>query len=290
MWRFLLVTLLLPLLQPSNGAQLHELLLQKFATHLESVANLEEPSPYIIGGYNVQGVDNAPYLVSLSISSLAYAHACGGAIIAKRWVLTTGHCVQELRDFSGDIVGTAIYAGIKNRANISEAQVRYVDFASTHRNFNGNAGSDNIALLHVSESFVYTARVQQVALPDIKDDYSDLLGTVYGWGLTDANADEYSKDLQYAFAPILNSTSCAKLLPADAPLNDRQLCAEVTTCLGDGGSPLVYWPITGPPELVALGSWSYMPCGYANRPSVFTSVPAYVDWIFQVISAYYQLN
>ncbi|XP_017853902.1 chymotrypsinogen A [Drosophila busckii] len=250
----------------------------------------EQPAVRIIDGNDVQGVDNAPYLVSLSLTAKTYAHQCAGAIIGKRWVLTCAHCVEELRKFNGDIKGSAIYAGLMNRSNVKEAQVRYVDFASTHRLFNGAAGSDNIALLHVSESFVYSARVQQIALPDLLEDYSGKTAIAYGWGLTHADDAEYSKELQYAFAPLLNSSDCQQLLPKDAPLSRQQVCAQVTACYGDGGTPLVYWPIHGPAELVALGSWSYMPCGYAHRPTVYTSVPAYVDWIYQVISAYYQLN
>ncbi|XP_032591924.1 lectizyme [Drosophila grimshawi] len=249
-----------------------------------------EISSRIIDGFDVQGVDNASYLVSLSLTRLTYTHQCGGAIIGKRWVLTTAHCVLELQNFNGGLIGTPIYAGLSNRKNVGEAQVRYVDFASSHRSFSGKAGSDNIALLHVSESFVYSARVQQIALPDLYDDYSGKLATVYGWGLTDVDGDAYSKELQYGFATLLNSISCAELLPTDAPLSTNQVCAQVNACYGDGGTPLVYWPKDGVAELVGLGSWSYMPCGYANRPSVFTSVPSYVNWIYQVISAYYQLN
>ncbi|XP_023165959.1 lectizyme [Drosophila hydei] len=249
-----------------------------------------EMSSRIIGGYDVQGVDNAPYLVSLSLTPLIYSHQCAGSIIGKRWVLTTAHCAEELRSFNGDIVGTPIYAGLSNRSNVSDAQVRYVDFAATHRSFSGVAGSDNIALLHVSKSFVYSSRVQQISLPDLDEDYSNKTTALYGWGLTNADGDEYSKKLQYGFAPLLNSVQCAKLLPADAPLSKSQVCAQVKACFGDGGSPLVYWPIDGPAELVGLGSWTYIPCGYADRPTVYTSVPAYVNWIYQVISAYYQLN
>lgn len=250
-----------------------------------------EIQPLIIDGYDVQGVDNVPYLVSLSLTKATYTHPCGGCIIGKRWIVTAAHCVDDLRKWNnGDATGTPVYAGIVNRSNVTAAQVRYVDFASTHRSFTGAAGSDNIALLHVSESFVYSARVQAIALPDIDDDYSGKTTAVYGWGLTDADGDEYSKELQYAFAPLLNSTACQELLPTDAPLTKQQVCSQVKTCYGDGGTPLIYWPITGPAELVALGSWSYMPCGFASRPTVYTYIPPYVGWIYQVIGAYYQLN
>ncbi|KAM8718070.1 hypothetical protein ACLKA7_004730 [Drosophila subpalustris] len=271
-------------------------LIEKLWIELEKAEEIDndndnnDRSSRIIDGFDVQGVDNAAYLVSISLSPLIYSHQCGAVIIGKRWVLTTAHCVRELMDFNGAIIGTALYAGLSNRSDLTDAQIRYVDFASIHRSFSGKAGSDNIALLHVSESFVYSARVQQIALPDLDEDYSGKTAIAYGWGLTHEDDSEYSKDLQYAFAPLLNHTRCAELLPSDAPLTRSQVCAQVKACYGDGGTPLVYWPISGPAELVALGSWSYMPCGYANRPTVYTAVSSYVDWIYQVISAYYQLN
>lgn len=316
MWKLKVLFALLPLLAMANAranmphlnkmlaGHYDELQTEKVQSELNSISNLMQQmlqkisennsvmdmSSRIIDGFDVQGVDNAPYLVSLSLSSLIYTHQCGGAIIGKRWVLTSAHCVEEWRSSNGDIIGNAIYAGLSNRSNLTDAQVRYVDFASVHRQFDGTAGSANIALLHVSESFVYSARVQQIALPDLDEDYSNKTTIAYGWGLTEVDGDSYSKELKYAFAPLLNSTKCAELLPSDAPLDKNQVCAQIKGCYGDGGTPIVYWPISGPAELVALGSWSYMPCGYADRPTVCTKVSAYINWIYSVMSAYYQLN
>lgn len=279
---------LLPLLALAGAANIPHFPAHLTVKHLEQVP--VEIQPLIIDGYDVQGVDNVPYLVSLSLTRATYTHLCGASIIGKKWLLTAAHCVKELEDFNGDALGTPVYAGITNRSNVTSAQVRYVDFVSKHRSFTGEAGSDNIALLHVSESFIFSARVQQIALPDVSDDYTNKTTAVYGWGLTDIDNDEYSKQLKYAFAPLLNSNACQELLPADAPLSNQQVCSQIKTCYGDGGNPLIYWPIDGPAELVGLASWSYMPCGYASRPTVYTSVPSYVGWIYQVIAAYYQLN
>lgn len=312
MWTLKVLIALLPLLVMANARANMPHLRQLLAGHydeqvqgeLDSISKMmqqlvqkisdetlvKDMSSRIIDGFDVQGIDNAPYLVSLSLTSLVYSHQCGGAIIGKRWVLTTAHCVEAWRSFNGNVIGNAIYAGLTNRSNVTDAQIRYVDFASIHRQFDGTAGSANIALLHVSESFVYSARVQQISLPDLDEDYSNKTAIAYGWGLTDVDGDEYSKELKYSFAPLLNSSKCAELLPTDAPLDRNQVCAQINGCYGDGGTPIVYWPLTGPAELVALGSWSYMPCGYAERPTVCTKVAGYVNWIYQVISAYYQLN
>lgn len=34
-----------------------------------------------------------------------------------------------------------------------------------------------------------------------------------------------------------------------------------------------------PPTVVGVVSWAFMPCGKRGKPSVYTRVSAYIDWI-----------
>jgi hypothetical protein len=67
-------------------------------------------------------------------------------------------------------------------------------------------------------------------------------------------------------------------------IDAQQLCAgipsgpEAGSCQGDSGGPLVALDALSCPVQVGLVSWADG-CGKANRPTVYTRVSAYVDWI-----------
>lgn len=252
-------------------------------------AEAAEIQPFIVGG-ETAGVRSAPYLVSLSVSAVTYAHNCAGAIIGKEWVLTAAHCVNELKKAANDVVGLPVYAGLTDRDNAAAAQVRTIDFAFNHKQFTGVEGSDDIALLHVTPAFEINAAVRPISLPYRNEQFAGEVSANYGWGLNDTASTLYVKDLQVAKSNVLSLDECKNNLPGDAPLNAKNICVKVTACYGDGGSPLVIERDAGVAELVGITSWGYLPCGYNNRPTVYTAVSEYVDWIAEVQYAYYVLH
>ncbi|XP_005177570.2 trypsin II-P29 [Musca domestica] len=246
-------------------------------------------NPFIIDGENA-AEKSAPYLVSLSASKLVAAHSCAGAIIGKEWVLTAAHCVNELNQLAGSAVGLTVYAGLTDRSNEDKAQIRTIDFAFNHKQFTGAEGSDDIALLHVTPAFEFGVNVKAAALPYRQEQFDGQSSANYGWGLDDAEGTMYVKDLKVAKSDVLSAAECQEALPSDAPVSSKQICVRVAACYGDGGSPLVVEREGNVAELVGITSWGYMPCGYNNRPTVYTAVSEYVDWINEVQWAYYVLN
>ncbi len=73
-------------------------------------------------------------------------------------------------------------------------------------------------------------------------------------------------------------------LYGDMAIDGQQLCAgipsgpEAGSCQGDSGGPLVALDEFACPVQVGLVSWADG-CGKANRPTVYTRVSAYKDWI-----------
>uniref|UniRef100_A0A0A1XPP8 Lectizyme n=1 Tax=Zeugodacus cucurbitae TaxID=28588 RepID=A0A0A1XPP8_ZEUCU len=248
------------------------------------------PESRIVGGELAPKSLATSYLVSLSASSVAYAHVCAGAIIAKEWVLTAAHCLKELGNSTAEIVGLPVYAGLKDRSNVENAQVRNIDFAFTHKQFDAShEDSPDLALLHVSPGFHFSANVSAVFLPHRNEVYANKIGVTYGWGLTNPEATTYVQELQVARSEVLSKAQCSEQLPADAPLGANQICAKTSACLGDGGSPLVH-ETKGGSELVGITSWGYLPCGVNDRPTVYTEVSRFIKWIVDVQSAYYILH
>ncbi|XP_067625872.1 trypsin [Eurosta solidaginis] len=255
-----------------------------------AVLNSVKPENRIIGGEEVTTPSVAPYLVSLSVSSIVYAHACAGVIIGKEWVLTAAHCLEELKNSNRYVIGLPVYAGIQDRSIVENAQISKIDFAFSHNQFNiSDESSPDIALVHVSPAFIFNFEVNSVVLPYRNEDYSNKSTTSYGWGLTVPEGQEFVKKLQLINTQVLTENKCRMSLPDDAPLGNNQICAVASACFGDGGSPLVYETRRGA-ELIGITSWGYLPCGYNKRPTVYTEVSKYIGWIAEVQWAYYILN
>lgn len=244
---------------------------------------------FIIDGENA-GSKDAPFLVSLSMSNITYAHVCSGTIIHKEWILTAAHCVNDLEKMAGNIIGLPAYAGLSNRGKLDDAQIRTVDFAFNHKEFNGNENTDNIALLHITPAFEFNASVKQISLPFRGEAFDNKQSVSYSWGLLNLEDAQYVKNLQRSESYILSEKTCKASLPSNAPLTSKHICAYVFACYGDGGAPVVIEREDRISELVGLASWGYLPCAYKNYPTVYTAVSQYVGWIADVQSAYYTLH
>lgn len=70
-----------------------------------------------------------------------------------------------------------------------------------------------------------------------------------------------------------------------------QICAMnnlsyTDTCKGDSGSIIYAAFLTNYrniPYVIGITSFGFVPCGQKNRPSVYTNVIPYIDWILNVI-------
>ncbi|NWR25747.1 TMPS4 protease, partial [Emberiza fucata] len=105
---------------------------------------------------------------------------------------------------------------------------------------------------------------------------------VIGWGYTEEHG-KLSERLQQAEVELIDEQSC-NLAAYHGDVTDRMLCAGlpqggVDTCQGDSGGPLLY--SGGHWQVVGIVSWG-QGCGTPSTPGVYTSVRAYLDWIYAV--------
>ena len=63
-------------------------------------------------------------------------------------------------------------------------QIINVDREITHEDYDSEAISDDIALLHLETPANLTEYVQPACKPDDNLDYDDMIGTISGWGRT----------------------------------------------------------------------------------------------------------
>merc|ERR1739844_599275 len=67
-------------------------------------------------------------------------------------------------------------------------------------------------------------------------------------------------------------------------VDEGMICAGIdeggiSACSGDSGGPFACPNRNGTLQLSGIVSWGMIPCGQANRPSVYTNVGYFRDWI-----------
>ncbi|XP_020812652.1 lectizyme [Drosophila serrata] len=275
--KLITVTLIVALVAVAQGSKLTDKLskiVPSFATGF--VINGTEADPH-----------SAPYIVSLATNPAKHSHICGGTIIDKNWILTAAHCISNP-------VNMSAIAGLHVRAEVDElTQQRIIDFGRVHEKYTGGVGPYDIAILHVSESFIFNEWVSPATLPS-REEVHEGETHLYGWGQPKSYILTASKTLQTVTTDIVNYDECKDALPEDAPLEPSNICSasqqqSKSACNGDSGGPLVVEYDDAPSEVIGVVSWGYIPCGLAQMPSVYTRVSAYIDWISEIKSAYYKL-
>jgi secreted trypsin-like serine protease len=137
---------------------------------------------------------SAPYIVSLRVfwneTVVTPLHICGGSILNANWVLTAGHCLLGIPG------RTVVYAGAHDFSEEPTAslQMRSIAEQIIHPDYLGDVEPFDIAVIRVSEPFVFNEFVQTISLPP-----SDFIHagdvTVFGWGSTSTTTTPNAPDI-----------------------------------------------------------------------------------------------
>lgn len=156
-----------------------------------------------------------------------------------------------------------------------------------HPEYNVGAYLNNdLAVVRLKDSVRLTSRVSPACLPSSTSSYSPGTEcTISGWGSTGQTSGGYSRRLQAATVPILETRRCMESqVYGPDKLTQGMFCAGylaggIDSCQGDSGGPMVSTS-RGRNTVLGIISWGYG-CGRANKPGVYTKVANYLDWISQ---------
>lgn len=236
----------------------------------------------IVGGSEATP-NSAPWMISLQWGTIRPSHFCGGALIASNWVLTAAHCTSSFQNFG---ISTVV-SGLHNlNTFFGHEQIRPVNLNQiwSHEDWNGFVGPNDISLILVTAPFVSDFSVRPIALPGANENH---VGNVrlHGWGSTSTGfVPVFPLNLQTVEKPIIPIATCSPLF-GGIVVDDNNVCTGPLTggasaCSGDSGSPLTQNDV-----LVGIFSHTFVPCGQANRPSVYARVSAYIPWINSIIDS-----
>jgi trypsin len=233
--------------------------------------------PRIAGGRPANEGDY-PYAASIAIYGV---HACGGALIAPRVVLTAGHCVYN-KD-SNDFVPLADMTLRVGNADRSKGESRWPKGLIIPNTFKPTQGFYGDVALILIDSPVSGAPSKLVTKQKQAKMYKAI-----GWGKTEAGFISYTLN-QVVLRGVTEAT-CKGLLSKYqmGGLPKDHFCAGLNssgadTCEGDSGGPL----ISGAYQ---AGITSYGPpesrCGKGVNFGVYTSVAYWNTWIQDSLSVY----
>jgi hypothetical protein len=229
------------------------------------------------------------------VTQALFRHACGGALIARFWIVTAAHCVKPDGRWESEGQQQSFvkrYYKVKLGAEDlveNTALVYSIDKVFVHNDFSPKPISSDIALIHlVPDSRPRNpVEIKSVALHIGPNLPPGTPVTSTGWGKMQSS-DQFP-------ATIFNRA--IKLQTTDQNGCPRQngmsalskvICARADgkkMCKGDSGSPLV---LTNgrEPRIVGVVSWGLSTdknCGPTGQPGVYTEIEGFAPWICKIM-------
>uniref|UniRef100_A0A3P8T9H1 pancreatic elastase II n=1 Tax=Amphiprion percula TaxID=161767 RepID=A0A3P8T9H1_AMPPE len=225
-----------------------------------------------------------PWQVSLqSDSSGRWSHVCGGTLISSEWVLSAAHCINDRYNYRVELGKHSLK--VTEEGTIASGAATII----SHEDYSVLLSRNDIALIKLSAPVTFSDTITPACLPD-----QDVIlphGAqcyVTGWGRL-STSGALADILQQALLPVVGHDVCSQPDWWSVLATEKMVCAGgdgiTAGCNGDSGGPLNCqnpdgsWDVHG---VVSFGSGQG--CNVFQKPTVFTKVSSYIDWINWVMT------
>ncbi|XP_055528961.1 polyserase-2-like [Wyeomyia smithii] len=243
--------------------------------------------PNRISGGVATKVFEFPWMAILMMKDRDFV--CAGTLISNRYILSAAHCIRnplpnKVR-LGEHTIGRDKDCNLGNRDCARPVRDYNIECITIHPEFSLRVRNNDIALIRLSEEAKFEDHVQPICLPHIPElrNYRPPRYIITGWGRTDYQGETSDVLLKATVLPF-NISECEDWFNKTSQyfqLSENHLCVggeNVDTCQGDGGGPLGYGAKLYGTRFVQFGISSFgTACGL--KPSVYTNVAEYMDWI-----------
>ncbi len=264
--------------------------------------------PRIVGGADA-AITQTPWQVQLEIGidDSDMLRACGGTLIADRWVITAAHCVKSAK--AEQII---VYSGNSTHFMSSAKKGNSVRQLILHPKYIKPV--NDIALLELKAT--PSAPAQPIRLMDtamqVDADFEFESAQpenlfLSGWGRTNAQSTQSTQTLQKVIFDGVSDEQCAQAWgwTHSQALAPYFICANKISkgaCAGDSGGPLVWQDKSAASDadkgyrLAGVVSFGGKECANNALPDVYTQVSSYRTWIeshitdYQIPEPYFSYN